>query len=205
VDRLTICNLAIARTGVGSLHRMSDYEEDTEVGRNVRELYPFALEYVAREGGAGWGFLRTAAPGQLLSGTVGAFGFRYAYPVDAAVLLAVSNEGEDYDRVPMASRLSLAASEMARRYGGLATDLEGAYVWYIAIPQGGADIRDVGFCDAVAWLLARELAPALKADVRTWQAAQQAYLQALPVALAQSLNENRPGLPGLPASLQARG
>jgi hypothetical protein len=205
VDRLTICNLAIARIGVGSLHRMADYEEDTEIARNVRELYPFALEYVAREGAAAWGFLRTVAAGQLLSGSVGAFSYRYAYPADAAVVLAVASEGLDYDRVPMADRLSLAASELGRRDGALATDLEDAFVWYIAVPQGGGDIRDIGFCDAVAWLLARELAPAMKADVRTWQAAQQAYLQALPVALAQALNENRAGLAGLPESLRARG
>ena len=200
MDRLAICNLAIGRIAVGSQHRLADYEEDTEAGRNCRELFPFALRYVARE--FPWPFLRTYALGQLLAGTSGSYLYRYAYPQDAAAILAVGEAGADFDRLP---RFTLALSDHARNAGFITSDIAGAGIWYTAMPDPEQDIPDHGFCDAVAWLLARELAPAMKAEPRYWQMAQTAYLQALPVAEAMALNESRHGEPGLPASLVARG
>lgn len=200
MDRLSICNLALGRIAVGSEHKLADYEEDTEAGRTCRDLFPFALRYVARD--FPWPFLRTYALGQLVAGTDGSYLYRYAYPQDAAALLAVGPADADFDRLP---RLTLQQSDFARTAGGIASDIEGAGLWYTAMPDEDQDIPDHGFCDAVAWLLARELAPALRAEPRYWQMAQTAYLQALPVAEAQALNEARHGRPGLPEALAARG
>lgn len=200
MDRLSICNLAAGRIAIGSQHKLADYEEDSELGRNCRDLFPFALRYVARD--FPWPFLRTYALGQLVAGTDGSYLYRYAYPADAALLLAIGEAGADFDRLP---RLTVAQSDHARTAGGIASDIAGAGIWYTAMPNEDEDIADHGFCDAVGWLLARELAPAMKAEPRYWQMAQSAYLQALPVAEAQALGEARHGDPGLPASLVARG
>lgn len=200
MDRLSICNLALGRIAVGSQHKLADYEEDTEAGRNCRDLFPFALRYVARD--FPWPFLRTYALGQLLSGSSGTYAYRYAYPVDAAAILTVGEAGADFDRLPL---YSLIESDHARNAGFLVSDIAGAGIWYTAVPDEDVDIPDHGFCDAVGWLLARELAPAMKAEPRYWQMAQTAYLQSMPVAEAQALNEGRPGQQGLPASLVARG
>ena len=200
MDRLSICNLALGRIAVGSQHKLADFEEDTEAGRNCRDLFPFALRYVARA--FPWPFLLAHAEAQLLSGASGSYAYRYAYPADAAAVLAVGEAGTDFDRLP---RISAAANGIARMRGWVVSDVPSAVVWYTAIPDADVEIPDEGYCDAVAWLLARELAPALKAEPRYWQMAQTAYLQALPVAESMALNEQRPEQPGLPASLVARG
>lgn len=201
MNRLDICNLAIGRIGVGSQHILSDFEEDTEAGRNCQRLFPFSLKYVARE--FSWPFLRTVEAGQLVAGETGGYGYQYAYPPNAAALLAVGPADVTFDRLP---QLSLYESDAASAAGYVLSDLDEAVIWYTAIPNAELDIRDQGYCDAVAWHLARELAPALKAEPRMWQLADTAYGRALPNAEAMALRESRRGTASqLPATLQARG
>jgi len=77
-------------------------------------------------------------------------------------------------------------------------------VWYAVVPDEDSDIPDHGFCDAVAWLCARELALALKAEQGYFKMAQQGYSLAFLESNAQSLNEARPGVGLLSANLRAR-
>jgi hypothetical protein len=209
---IQIYNHGLSRIGVSDF--IGDPAEQSKAGDFYRLWYATCVEMVLRD--FPWNFASSVAALALVDGDPPpGWSYKYAYPLDchAAHLLSDScgvrnlagfayahwdfygigqANGLTLARPPVPFQVMSEAATSTTRRRIIVTDLPQAYLFYTAKVTDPNQF-DPGFCDALSWRIAMEIAaPFLGAPTGPQVAtnAKQQYLATLVRAKAQTLNES---------------
>lgn len=178
MDKIEICNMALARIGVERIETLS---EESEPARVCRQFYDHARRVVLRR--FPWTFATRRAKLALLTEKPEDYLYAYRYPADCLYIRKLYNE--NFDNNPAYSMWKITSDDSGRV---IYTDFDKATLEYVA------DISDCGlfdehFADVLAWKMAADMAFKLTGNMQVAQMAEQQYNNLYLEAAANSEDE----------------
>ena len=201
---IDICNLALMRAGVTK--QVASMQDRSVEGMACAALYPLARDAALTSFSWPWATRRAGL--QLLSGgtppvEVPRSGWRYVYalPTDCLMPLYIwpgFPNPRPEERVPYTTELAKGGGSRV-----LLTDKDSAELVYVA-RVSAASVYPPAFVQALAWLVASELARALRKDEAVASRLYTQWQVALSQAAATALRESQSEPPPPPDFLKAR-
>lgn len=187
-SEVQICNMALSRIAISI--PISSLSEASAAARacslwfeqcrdNLLQSYP-------------WKFAHKAVALQDIGSAPSGWAYRYRYPNDCLRALKVTEEGGGRSVVPTSKHEYEVISDAAGTGKAIVCDLQPAYLHYVSRVTEPT-MFDPAFTNALAWLLASEIATPLSADAKYAQAAYQNFMGAVNEAFAHSINEGYEG------------
>jgi hypothetical protein len=189
-----ICNVALSRIGI------DQFLEDLSDPKPSAVSCSLHLPLVRRRmlEGFPWPFAQRTRALALLTTEIPGWTYSYRYPVDAARVHAVSDDGGirvlrysvfDHNYQP-STKVPYQTISDPDNVGDrlIVTDIEDAYVWYTELVEDANQMGEL-FRSALSWGIASEIALSLRASQAIAQYAYQQAQIALSQARAASLNE----------------
>ena len=178
MDKIEICNMALARIGVEAIETLT---EASEPARACRQFYDHARRIVLRR--FPWVFATRRAKLALLPVKPENFFYAYRYPAQCACLRKLYNE--NYDNIPAYTMYQVLSD---REGLVIYTNEENVSAEYTADVQD-CNLFDEHFADVLGWRLAAEIAFKLTGNIQITQMAEQQYGNLYLEAAANSENE----------------
>lgn len=203
---IQIYNHALSRIGVSDF--ISDPAEQSKAGDFYRLWYATCVDTVLTD--FPWNFASSVVILALVDGDPPpGWAYKYAYPIDCLAARQLSDRsgvrnisfnvvnnwdcyGLTLSRQPVSFQIMSEAATPTTRRRIIVTDLSQAYLFYTAKVTDPIQFS-AGFCDALSWCIAKEIAaPFLGAPTGPQVAAnaKQEYIASLIRAKAQTLNES---------------
>lgn len=186
-SQITICNKAIGR--IGSSMFIQDINEGSQESIICAQFYDSAVQRCLEDGD--WNFASRYVALQDIGSPPLDWLYRYRYPNDCAaareILLPSNVDGYDWFRSRCRFRFEVVEDE-ANGAKAIVTNLQTVTLRYTALIQNPA-LFTAAFVNAVAYLLASDIAAPLSAEPKYAQQAAQAYQLAVSKALALNYNE----------------
>lgn len=180
---IEICNLGLSHVGGYSIESL---DEPKKEARECKRLYLPAC--MATLEISDWGFARKRTALALLTDTLGAWEYVYAWPSDCAMPrkiydpAALEDGGEQSDPVPFEQGINDALNKRT-----IATNMEDAILIYTA-KVVDANMYPASFVDALGWRLAADLAIPLRSDSKMREGCLVQFRQRLGEAGVSSAN-----------------
>ncbi|HXH24045.1 MAG TPA: hypothetical protein VNI78_02275 [Vicinamibacterales bacterium] len=211
-SEVDLYNMALSRVGISQT--IGEPNERTEPARICRRWFDHCRDECLRN--FPWSMARKAKQLALLDQEFPGYAYVYQYPSDCLFALAViPEEGLRYPvnwldiwQERINQQAPKIAFERALRADGnsqvILTDLSEAWLLYIARVTT-TSVWDVDFVNMLAWRLAMEVGPPLKADARLVRNAMDMYEAMRGRATANDFNEGYPDAEPDAPSVAARG
>lgn len=178
MNKIEICNIALARIGVAPIESMG---EASEAARACSQYYDFVRRGVLRK--YPWTFATRRVTLAQINTQPPDFNYAYRYPANALALRKMYNA--NYCGLPEANQYKIISDREGKV---IYTDVENANIEYTA------DIEDVSlfddeFIEALGWKLAAEIAFMLTGNIDIAQTCVQAYNAYFAEAAADNAQE----------------
>lgn len=194
LTKLQIFNLALAR--IGHKAAVSDPSEASFEAERIRAVYDHARDAVLRD--HSWSFATIYTALSLSGETQSIWEYQYRYPAICLNFIEIKRASVDADRIPF--EISLSED---RAYRVILTNEPEAIGKFVAKVEN-EQLFDGLFGDALAWKLAKEIAPSLTASPAVTESCERSYVLALGVAKSVNNQESQTHPPRDPASIRAR-
>lgn len=183
-SEVSICNMAIGKIGV-SMFIADLWAERSNEARTCRVFYGAARDRTLAE--SPWGFATRIADLQSIGSPPSGWLYRYRYPNDCLKARAVVIAGMSVDGEGLPFRV---VEDEANGGKAILTNYPSAVLVYTARITN-TKMFSALFDDAFSWALAADIASPLSAAPGMAESARQAYISALGVASAGTLNEGK--------------
>lgn len=178
MNKIEICNIALARIGVAPIESMG---EASEAARVCSQYYDFVRRNVLRK--YPWTFATRRVTLAQINTQPPDYKFAYRYPTDAVALRKMYNK--TYCGLPEKNEYKIISDAGGRV---IFTDVEAANIEYTADVQD-VTLFDDEFIEALGWKLAAEIAFALTGNMNIAQTCVQAYNAYFAEAAADNAQE----------------
>ena len=164
MNKIEICNIALARIGVAPIETMN---EASEAARACNQYYDFVRRNVLRK--YPWTFATRRVTLAQIDMQPPDYKYAYRYPTDALALRKMYNK--TYCGLPEKNRYKIISDQGGRV---IFTNVEAANIEYTADVQD-VTLFDDEFIEALGWKLAAEIAFMLTGNMNIAQTCVQAY------------------------------
>lgn len=178
MDKIDICNMALARIGVESIESLG---EASEPARVCRQFYDHARRVVLRR--FPWTFATRRMQLALLPTVPENFLYAYRYPAQCEFLRKLYNE--NYDNIPAYTAYQVVSDREGRV---IYTNERNVSAEYTADIQD-CNLFDEQFSDVLGWKLAAEIAFKLTGNMQVASMAENQYANLYLEAAANSEDE----------------
>lgn len=178
MNKIQICNIALARIGVAPIETM---DEASEAARACSQYYDFVRRNVLRK--FPWTFATRRVTLAQLNTQPPDYKYAYRYPTDALALRKMYNE--HYCKLPEKNEYKIISDTGGRV---IYTNVKAANIEYTADVQD-VTLFDDEFIEALGWKLAAEIAFMLTGNMNIAQTCVQAYNAYFTEAAADNAQE----------------
>jgi len=197
MDKITICNMALAFIGESPIEAMT---EASEQARRCAQFYEHDRRIVLRRYPWPWATRRVELA--LVAETPQDYAYAYRYPADCVCLRKIYAVYEDGTLMPLSDFVEYrVVSDDAGRV--IYTNAARVVAEYTADIQDN-DLMDEQFCEVLAWKLAASIAFKLVGNPQVTQMATAEYERLYNEAIANATNEQNTEPPKLNTFIMAR-
>jgi hypothetical protein len=185
MDKITICNMALAYIGESPIESLS---ENSEQARRCAQFYEHDRRFLLRR--YSWPWARRRVELAQLAYTPEDYDYAYRYPSNCICLRKVYSVGQDGSLASDSVEYIIASDDQGR---AIYCDAPRVLVEYTA-DLDDTDIMDEQFCEVLAWKIASSMAFKLVGQPELTKMATEQFERLCQEAVASVINEQNNGL-----------